>query len=363
MAFLLNQPGRIFGSKMITGIFKFQRSLFSSSFIVSETIPDVLTKTEEAVMIRRPWATYPFPKESELKMPVYEFKTGNYSGEYVKLDPNYFNQPLRRDIIHNAFIYHRKFGLRTFKRTKTKGTTAGSGKKPFPQKGRGQARVGNKRSPLLYGGGKAHGKVPRDFTIQLNRKYLLLGLKTMLSSWLFENKLIFIQDEKLDYPKTKILNGILENFNSNKILFVTPMDPWENFKLAAQNIPYVTVVNAAEFNVKDAVISDFVIFTKRGLEHLETIIKGKETEYYKFGNMPKKALPHHELLGIRVGKKPDFFDKSREDVEKFNIDITKDVQIHTKSLKGYLEKAIDYENERKKIQDSPDILWVNKKES
>ena len=261
------------------------------------------------------------------------------------------------------FIYHRKFGFKTFKTTKTKGTTAGSGKKPFPQKGRGKARQGNKRAPHLYGGAKAHGKVPRDFTIKLNKKYLLLGLKTMLSTWLFENKFIFIQDEKLEYPKTKILNGIVENFNSNKLLFVTSMDAWENFKLAAQNIPYITVVNAAEFNVKDAVINDIIIITKRGLEHLETIIEGKEEELNRIKTLPKQQLPYHDLLGIKVGKKPDFFEISKQEAEKFNIDPNKEVKIYTKTLKGYLEKAIEYEDERKKIQDSGDILWVNKKES
>ena len=108
MAFLLNQPRRIFTTKMISGMFKFQRSFFSSSFIVSESRPEVIPKTDEALILKRPWATYPFPKSTDLKMPVYDFKTGNYSGEYVQLDHKYFNLPLRRDIIHNVFYLSSK---------------------------------------------------------------------------------------------------------------------------------------------------------------------------------------------------------------------------------------------------------------
>lgn len=72
---------------------------------------------------------------------------------------------------------------------------AGSGKKPAPQKGRGKARIGNKRSPLMKKGGKIHGPVPRDLSIDIPWKVWLLAIKTMLSVKLYEDKLIIMNSE------------------------------------------------------------------------------------------------------------------------------------------------------------------------
>ena len=80
-------------------------------------------------------------------MPIYKFISGRFSNEIVTLDPEFFNQPLRRDIVHNVFEYFEHRGKHLWKRVKTVGDVAGSGKKPAPQKGRGMARIGNKRAP------------------------------------------------------------------------------------------------------------------------------------------------------------------------------------------------------------------------
>ena len=73
-------------------------------------------------------------------MPIYKFVSGHFSNEIVTLDPEFFNQPLRRDIVHNVFEYFEHRGKHLWKRVKTVGDVAGSGKKPAPQKGRGMAR-------------------------------------------------------------------------------------------------------------------------------------------------------------------------------------------------------------------------------
>lgn len=93
-------------------------------------------------------------------------------------------------------------GKTVWKRVKTSGDVAGSGIKPAPQKGRGAARQGNKRAPQRAGGGKAHGPVPRSLEYPINNKQRLLALKIMLSAKLFEDKLIFVDSEELEYPKT-----------------------------------------------------------------------------------------------------------------------------------------------------------------
>jgi large subunit ribosomal protein L4 len=130
--------------------------------------------------------------------------------------------PLRRDIIKNVFDYWNDKDRYILKKTKDFGDVAGSGKKPFPQKGRGASRQGNKRAPQRKGGGVTHGPVPRCLGFPINNKLRLLALKTMLSAKLYEDKLIFIDSEAIEYPKTTLLEAIVKPYGSDKLCFVTP---------------------------------------------------------------------------------------------------------------------------------------------
>jgi large subunit ribosomal protein L4 len=130
--------------------------------------------------------------------------------------------PLRRDIIKNVFDYWNDKDRYILKKTKDFGDVAGSGKKPFPQKGRGASRQGNKRAPQRKGGGVTHGPVPRCLGFPINNKLRLLALKTMLSAKLYEDKLIFIDSEAIEYPKTSLLEAIVKPYGSDKLCFVTP---------------------------------------------------------------------------------------------------------------------------------------------
>ena len=117
------------------------------------------------------------------------------------------------------------------------GDTAGSGRKPAPQKGRGMARVGNRRAPQRVGGGKAHGPVPRSLEFPVNNKTRLLAMKIMLSAKLFEEKLIFVDSEELAFPKTQLLEAIVAPFKQDKLCFLTGNDSANNnFALAARNL-------------------------------------------------------------------------------------------------------------------------------
>ena len=151
---------------------------------------------------KSPWSTLPFKMGQPLEMPLFNFIDGNFTGEVAQLDSKVFNLPLRRDIVHNVNRYFRMKGKRTYKMAKTSGDVAGTGKKPTPQKGRGASRQGNRRAPQRAGGGTVHGPVPRDMSFPINEKVRLLALKTMLSAKLYEDRLIFVETEELEYPKT-----------------------------------------------------------------------------------------------------------------------------------------------------------------
>jgi hypothetical protein len=177
---------------------------------------------------------------------------------------------------------------------------------------------------------------------------------------LYENRLIFIDKEDLEHPKTKVLASILQNFKTSRLLFLTPMKPCENFLKAVSNIPNAKVINPRDFNVKDAVKHDFTIITKQALSELELIIDSRDKEAYRNKSLPRPSLPMDQLLGYTPGEKIDFFDQVRKEVEGYDFNPDTGVEVYSKSLQGYLEKAQEYAKHKAEIQDSPDIMWVNK---
>jgi large subunit ribosomal protein L4 len=192
-------------------------------------------------------------------LPVYDLITGHFTGEvcgkydnftvsnvvsvFIDLEPKFFNNPLRRDLVAKVFHYFTVLGQVKTHVAKTKGDVAGSGKKPAPQKGRGKARVGNKRAPQRAGGGAAHGPVPRDLTQKINGKLRVKALQIMLSAKLYEDRLVIVDSESMDFGKTKLLHEIIKPYKTDRLTFLTPFDASENFLHAASNLANVTVRN------------------------------------------------------------------------------------------------------------------------
>ena len=148
---------------------------------------------------------------------------------------------------------------------KTKGDTAGSGLKPRPQKKSGKARQGTKRAPHLWKGGKAHGPKPMDYSYPLNEKMRLLALKSLLSARLYEEKVILIDSESIDFGKTKYLNEIVAPYQQDKLLFLTDFEVDKNFELASQNLVNVNFKSPQELNVKNILKNDWLLATVKGL--------------------------------------------------------------------------------------------------
>ena len=116
-----------------------------------------------------------FLPTTKITVPIFDFHSGNFTGENVVLDHGIFNSAIRKDIIHRVVIYHQNFKKKTFKWVKSKAEVSGSNKKPFAQKKTGRAQQGDKRAPNLYHGGKAHGARPREFYFPLNRRVIIQG--------------------------------------------------------------------------------------------------------------------------------------------------------------------------------------------
>lgn len=162
-------------------------------------------------------------------------------------------------------MYFQNLHKETYKRALTRGDVSGSGAKMRPQKKSGRARQGDKRAPHLWKGGKAHGAKPVDYTYPINEKVRLLALKTLLSARLYEEKLILIDTESLDYGKTKYLNEIITPFKQDRLLLLTGFDVDRNFELAAQNMQTLTHVNPHEFHLPSIMKNDWIFATVKGL--------------------------------------------------------------------------------------------------
>ena len=154
-------------------------------------------------------------------------------------------------------------------KTKTRSEVSGRSKKPFSQKGTGNARQGSSKPPNFRGGAVSMGPVNRDHSFNLNKKEKKLAIKSALSSKLSENKIIFIDTFEIKDHKTKNLNISLNNFDYTSALFVhSEKGIDKNFKLASSNIPKISILNQKGMNVRDIITYDKVFIDQKSLEEI-----------------------------------------------------------------------------------------------
>jgi large subunit ribosomal protein L4 len=155
-----------------------------------------------------------------------------------------FNEPL----VHQVVVAYQATGRQGTRKQKTRAEIRGGGKKPWRQKGTGQARAGTIRSPLWRGGGKVFPASPdENFEQKVNRKMYRGALRSILSELLRQGRLVTVAEFKMDQPKTKALVDKLKKLETPDVLIVTDaLD--NNLQLAARNLPDVDVrmVGAAD---------------------------------------------------------------------------------------------------------------------
>ncbi len=148
-----------------------------------------------------------------------------------------FNEPL----VHQVVVAYQATGRQGTRKQKTRSEVRGGGKKPWRQKGTGQARAGTIRSPLWRGGGKVFPASPdENFEQKVNRKMYRGALRSILSELLRQGRLVTVAEFKMDQPKTKTLVDKLKKLETPDVLIVTDaLD--NNLQLAARNLPDVDV--------------------------------------------------------------------------------------------------------------------------
>ena len=202
-------------------------------------------------------------------MPTIDIKDWNNKNVgSVDLPEEIYAYPYKEHLIHEA-VRNYLAGLRQgTHKTKTRSEVAGSGKKPFRQKGTGRARQGGSRPPIHRHGGTVFGPQPRDYSYKMNTKEKKAALKSALSQRVKEGKFVVVNDMSVDEAKTKSFAQKVAGIGvEGKALLIDTMEN-TNALLASRNNPKLQFVDATNVNVYDVVNSRFVVLSQSALQRL-----------------------------------------------------------------------------------------------
>lgn len=179
-----------------------------------------------------------------------------------------FNTDVKGYLIHDMVRYQLAARRQGTADTKTRSEVRGGGKKPYKQKGTGNARQGCIRAPHYVGGGAAFGPGPRDYTFKLNRKVKKAALRSALSVRFKEAKLTVLNALEFDKISTKGFVEVLNRFEiSNALVVVESAN--QAVELSARNLEHVKVLRAEGVNVYDLMKYRNLILTEGAVAHLE----------------------------------------------------------------------------------------------
>lgn len=193
----------------------------------------------------------------------------------IDLNKDIFEVELRNDILHQVVNWQLAKRRAGTQKVKTRSEVHGTTKKPFAQKGTGNARQGSLKGPHQRGGGVAHAMQPRSYDYPLNKKVRALGLKTALALKLSENNLSVIDTSSIDSPKSKDLKAKLENLGIKSALFVKGDNSKDNFSKAINSLKHIDEIPQGGLNVYDILRHEKLVFTKAALEDLQKRLAGK----------------------------------------------------------------------------------------
>jgi large subunit ribosomal protein L4 len=171
--------------------------------------------------------------------------------------------------VHDAVVAFRAAQRMGTASTKTMGEVAGTGKKPWRQKGTGRARAGSFQSPLWRGGGVVFGPKPRDFAKKVSRKTRQLALRKALSERLRAGDVIVVDELKLSSPKTKEFTGVLAALELKGTALFVAQATDKNLTLASRNVPNVALATSQTLNTYDVLRPDKLVFTRGAFEQVE----------------------------------------------------------------------------------------------
>jgi large subunit ribosomal protein L4 len=203
---------------------------------------------------------------------------GKSTGQ-VELSDNLFGLKVRTHHIWRSVTTHLSNQRLGTVKTKSKGEVSGGGKKPFKQKGTGNARQGSSRAVQFVGGGIAHGPKPRDYSLELPKKMRQQALAESLSDKAQNGKIFIIEDIKFDAPKTKQAVSLLKSLDltGKKCLIVLNQSNPATFK-SFRNVPKVKVLSSNNLNTYEVMNHEVLVLTQETLKEM-TEVKLKSSSH------------------------------------------------------------------------------------
>src|SRR5579871_5772784 len=189
-------------------------------------------------------------------------------GAELQVSEAAFGHKFNEALVHQVLTAYRNAGRAGTKAQKSRAEVSGGGRKPYAQKGTGQARAGSNRSPIWVGGGKTFAAKPRSFEQKVNRKMYRGAIRSMLSELARTERLLVTDGIELEAPKTRLLANQLREWGLEKVLIIVEATD-EKLFLAARNLPYVEVVEAAGINPLALAAYDKVLVTRGAVKMLE----------------------------------------------------------------------------------------------
>ena len=192
---------------------------------------------------------------------------GNEVGT-LELNDAVFGVEVNEHLVHMAVVRQLANKRQGTQKAKTRSEVSGGGRKPWRQKGTGHARQGSTRAPQWTGGGVVFAPVPRDYSFKMNKKERRIALKSALTTRVQENKLVVLDELKLDAIKTKDMQNVLNNLKVEKAMVVTDN---ENVIVSARNIPNVITASVGTLNVFDIMKYNTVVLDKAAVAKVEEV--------------------------------------------------------------------------------------------
>ena len=186
----------------------------------------------------------------------------------IELSDAVFGVEVNEHLVHQAVLSQLANNRQGTQKAKTRSEVSGGGRKPWRQKGTGHARQGSTRAPQWTGGGVVFAPVPRDYSFKMNKKERRIALKSALTTRVQENKLVVLDELKLDAIKTKDMQNVLNNLKVEKAMVVTDN---ENVIVSARNIPNVITASVGTLNVFDILKYNTVVLDKAAVAKVEEV--------------------------------------------------------------------------------------------
>jgi large subunit ribosomal protein L4 len=185
----------------------------------------------------------------------------------IDLPAAVFEQPVRKDLLKDVVVWQLASRRQGTHSVKTRAFVRGGGKKPFKQKGTGNARQGSTRSPLMPGGAKLFGPIPKDYSYTLPKKVKRSALRSALSYLVAEKKLFVVDSMTSKAGKTKDLSVQLKNFGITKAVLIDA-EAGDMMSRATRNMPKFRYYGVEGLNVYDLLRYDTAVITKESIQKI-----------------------------------------------------------------------------------------------